>query len=124
MADADVINIAALVWCIDPIIKVIHPPNRQGSSWCNRNRTGSRLGQNMTVAEVRENPGMRLKGRERPTIKEGLQEILKCADFGETALLMSSRVGEDAYNFKFYRRLGQNGTTIEFRQAAGTMNGE
>ncbi|KAH6652416.1 putative amidoligase enzyme-domain-containing protein [Truncatella angustata] len=124
-------QIAALTWAADAILTYVHPDHRRNNHYCMRNRIHSQLAAGMTAAQAMDGASssfVYVQGSPCPTTEEGAWEIGRCNTSNQIGRLMHvpPAMGP-AYNFDNYfpepsRRGGK--TTIEFRQAAGSISPE
>ncbi|KAI1872452.1 hypothetical protein JX265_005332 [Neoarthrinium moseri] len=131
MPDEWVCRMACLIWVLDPIMNNLHPViRRHRDRWCPRSRIWSNLAHGMTAA-VAEDPDVRnvyqdYAAANPPTIENGLKELIKCTEATTSArLMLTNQAGACAYNFWSYIFADSRPhapPTIEFRQAAGSMN--
>ncbi|KAK9796527.1 putative Amidoligase enzyme-domain-containing protein [Seiridium cardinale] len=123
-------RMACLIWTIDAIMNEIHPSHRHANNQCARNRQHCQLARGMTAADAMDDVLSRFDPIQDISIDEGLDELKKCTTSGQIGRLMYLHyMASAAYQFDSYYPLGRTDVedeakkpTIEFRQAAGSIN--
>lgn len=113
-------RIAALLWASDAVLNPIHPEDRHNAYYCARNRLHSHL-----ASGHRANRAKPPSEGDSVSIEQGLIELQKCTTSNDVARLMVDKWNDaHAYSFKNYvsGSCAADTPTIEFRQAAGSMN--